>query len=196
MNDETIITNEQYRLMTPGQRAMVGARLAKIPPGVKKSECTEPVVTLTEAAVMVGLSKNTVMRARVILERGTPEMISAVEEGKIGIFTAYRDVCSPKSRKLQTGKNPTRLEKLKQRALVWKYLRAALVGLTSLPLPADVVPIAKRADRHTNLLHKLPGALAWLQEFNDVSNGQAAREERAAPAAAGSDTPAAGEGAV
>lgn len=173
MNMSVTITEEQLAL-PPAQRAMIAARMASIPRYIHKGETD---ITVKEAAKLLGVSSDTVSCARMILRYGTADIVKGVEDGVLSVGRAYKATTIPKTKHVQAkfnGENPARIERIRERALIWRQLREALIGLASLPLAADVLPIARRMDRHRNIMSKLPSALAWLKEFADVCHGEAA----------------------
>lgn len=64
------------------------------------------------------------------------------------------------------GKNPARLQRQQLNAKLYRQLREAVVNLTSLPMPGDVLPIVLAQDRGI-VDPKLVNALNWLREFCD-----------------------------
>lgn len=190
MTVSVTITPEQLALRVE-QRTMIAARLVTVDSNRK----LDGQVSGPDAAKLLGVSKGAVARARIVLKHGTPEIIKAVEDGRIGVAGAWSLTNKPGTgEKRLVGRNLTRIERERQQRIIWRNLRGALLQLTSLPLPADVVTVARAMDRHKTIMPKLPAALAWLQEFsNVVSDGEAAREERAARAEGSDAAAAAGE---
>lgn len=84
--------NVQRRHLTPMQRALALAKFTEFQKQgsnqfAQKSSSGQkatPVLSLIEAAKIAGVSKRTMRRARVLAEKGTPEQIAAVENGKAG----------------------------------------------------------------------------------------------------------------
>jgi hypothetical protein len=178
--------NLTRRHLTTSQRAMVAGRIANLESRQRADYArklvvdgipTTEIITGSEAAKMLNVSRDSVVSARQILQHCSPQEVQAVEEGRMSIRRAresikVRDVTPIKKSKLKNGgKNPDRIERQRLRNHVWKNVRIALEALTSLPLPADVVPIVKAMDRHNLIPEKLPTALAWLREFADVVDG-------------------------
>ncbi len=64
------------RRLTPSQLVMIAAKAAKL------------ISSTEEAAALFGASRRKVQRALTVLERGTPELIEAVAEGRISVTTA------------------------------------------------------------------------------------------------------------
>lgn len=67
------------RHLNESQRAMVAARLANVNHGGDRSKASIDALTDGRAAKLLNISEPTVERARVVLERGTPEQVQAVE---------------------------------------------------------------------------------------------------------------------
>lgn len=96
-----ISANLRRRHMDDGQRAMVAARLANLKSGQRAdqaaqicagvdsgSEALPPVVTQTQAADLLGVSRRSVQHARVVIEHGAPELVAAVEQGEASVSAA------------------------------------------------------------------------------------------------------------
>ena len=75
------------------QRAMVGARIATLKDGQKKSDATRGQncpPSQDEAAASVKVSPRSVKSARAVLDSGTPELIEAVERDEIAVSAAEK----------------------------------------------------------------------------------------------------------
>jgi hypothetical protein len=95
--DLVLSLNLHRRHLTVGQRALVAARIAQLPVGnphlIDKNtndRSIEPIgsITKTAAAKLLGVGHQTVTRGKVVLERGTPTLIDAVERGLVAISAA------------------------------------------------------------------------------------------------------------
>jgi ParB-like chromosome segregation protein Spo0J len=82
-----ISLNAKRRHLTPSQKAMIADRLAILRRGQKKSD-TAIAVSQAEAAKQLGVSIDSIQRARKVREQGTPELISAVDQGKLTVSRA------------------------------------------------------------------------------------------------------------
>ncbi|WP_141697762.1 hypothetical protein [Bradyrhizobium yuanmingense] len=132
--------------------------------------------TCVHAASQLGISDDSITRARIVLDKGTPEEIAAVEGGKLSVRTAVNVITcrntSIAGRKNHAkvsvsakGRNPDRIAKMRRDNAIWKDLRGALLALTSLPLPSDVARVIKGKDRVGIVKSKLSSAQQWLEEF-------------------------------
>ncbi len=93
-----ISLNLKRRHMNEGQRAMVHARIATLPKGVR-SDTAIAVSALTQkqAARLLNISEDSGQRARRVIESGVPELVAAVDAGKVSV-TAAGDISQlPKS---------------------------------------------------------------------------------------------------
>lgn len=79
--------NLARRHLDESQRAMIGARLANLPDGVQAASIDAPV-TQPDAAERVNASRESVQRARKVLEDGASELIRAVDYGEIAVSAA------------------------------------------------------------------------------------------------------------
>lgn len=84
--------NLTRRHLSESQRAMVAAKLAKLPRGGDRrsdqSANLHPGPTAAEAGAMLNVSERTVKTARQVQEHGTPELVQAVETGKVSVSAA------------------------------------------------------------------------------------------------------------
>jgi len=85
--------NLHRRHLSESQRAMVASRVATLKHGGdRKSENIKgqicPLNTQSEAASLLSVGRESVKRARVVTEHGTPELIEAVEKGEISVSAA------------------------------------------------------------------------------------------------------------
>lgn len=183
--DFTISKNLQRRHLTESQRAMIGARITNLKRGQdpedmkKKTNTGIPVfsetpfepVTIAQAAGRLNVSPDSIGRARAVLGHCAPDVIKAVDDGRLKVHAAHKSIknmtVAKKIRKVagRTQKQAERIERMQSRAAIWAHVKTALLELTSLPRASDVVPIIAEMDKNQIVKAKLPGALAWLQEF-------------------------------
>lgn len=79
--------NLHRRHLTESQRAMVANRLATLPVGSNQhAHICAP--NQAQAARLLGVSRRLVQHARVVADRGTPELVGAVESGDMAVSTA------------------------------------------------------------------------------------------------------------
>jgi N6-adenosine-specific RNA methylase IME4 len=82
--------NLARRHLGPSERAMVAARLATLKDGQRQVGKFAYVPTQEQAANLAGVSERSVKSAKVVLERGTPELQQAVEHGRIAVHFAEK----------------------------------------------------------------------------------------------------------
>jgi hypothetical protein len=91
-----ISLNMKRRHLDESQRAMVAAKIAKLPRGANQhSPIGEP--SQADAAKMLNVGKRSVERARTVIEKGTPEIIKAVDSGKVSVSAAAARLAPPKA---------------------------------------------------------------------------------------------------
>lgn len=79
--------NLHRRHLSESQRAMVAERLAQLPHGVTAANLPDSL-RQAEAAGLLGVSERSVRSARVVRERGVPELAAAVEAGELAVSAA------------------------------------------------------------------------------------------------------------
>lgn len=82
--------NEMRRHDEPNQRAITAAKLANLRKGgnagvTKVNAAVAALVTQEQAAAMMDVSRESVQRARVVIEKGAPELVDAVERGEVSL---------------------------------------------------------------------------------------------------------------
>lgn len=83
--------NLRRRHLDESQRAMVAARIAKLPHGgaiYKNNDASIEASTQRDAAEMLNVSRSAVQRARQVQNEGASELVAAVESGKVAVSTA------------------------------------------------------------------------------------------------------------
>jgi hypothetical protein len=78
-----ISLNLRRRHLNESQRALVAAKLATLRDG-QRADLVEGL-PIGRASGMLNVGERTVARAREVLEHGAPELVSAVEHGKISV---------------------------------------------------------------------------------------------------------------
>ncbi len=171
--------NLHRRHLNESQRGVIAARLAALPLGSNQHDSEGARIqapSQKEAATLLNVSRSTVQEAKTVLDRGTPEEIAAVLAGTVSASTIGRQIRSGdgaarrKSKRDETlshtGRNPERIQRAQINAEIWGRIRDALIHLTSLPLSADVVAIARAHDRTGLVDQRLGQSLQWLKEFS------------------------------
>lgn len=178
--------NLHRRHLTVGQRAMIAAKMATLPKGRKASNIKDVSVvpiTTTEAARLMGVSRPQLHEAKVVLARGTPEEIAAVEAGQESSSMLGRDIKAGLTPKERAAKRTPEAAKLAQaasaqtlamRGRIYGQVRDGVVALSTLPRPADVVRIVKTTSQHERKITAeiINRALAWLTEFSNAWDRQ------------------------
>lgn len=86
--------NLHRRHLNESQRAMVGARLANMKQGertdLEPSPNSSNVVSQSDASKMLNVGTTAIKEAKQVIRRGTPELIKAVDDGKIAVSLAEK----------------------------------------------------------------------------------------------------------
>ncbi len=112
-----ISANLTRRHLDESQRAMVAAKLAKLPKGAKLNRNSAASIeassepkrlsnegsTQTQAAKALNVSRPSVQRAEKVLEKGTPELIADVEQGRVSVSKAAKQVAPARPAKSLAG---------------------------------------------------------------------------------------------
>jgi N6-adenosine-specific RNA methylase IME4/ParB-like chromosome segregation protein Spo0J len=80
--------NLRRRHLNEGQRAWVAAKLANLSDGQRASQICEGAVTREQAAKLLNVSERSVDNARVVRDRGAPELQDKVARGAVAPSTA------------------------------------------------------------------------------------------------------------
>jgi N6-adenosine-specific RNA methylase IME4 len=83
-----ISLNLKRRHLNESQRAMVAARLATLKDGQRKSGAPIGAAAQGEAASMLNVGRRNVQRAREVIDKGTADLVHAVEQGKVPVSVA------------------------------------------------------------------------------------------------------------
>jgi hypothetical protein len=89
-----VSVNRLRRHLTASQRAMAAARIATLPHGVRvdRSPDRSTAITNKQAGSIMGVSWVSTSRARIIQRHAPPNIIAAVEAGKLSLNAAYFNV--------------------------------------------------------------------------------------------------------
>ena len=107
-----ISLNLKRRHLDESQRAMVAARVATLPQGTRADRSIDPSKTQPEAAALLNVSTPSVKRARVVLDRGTPELIAAVDQGKLAVSVASKLASAPVAVQRAAASDPVEAKRL------------------------------------------------------------------------------------
>lgn len=83
-----ISKNLHRRHLNESQRAMVAARLADMPSHRPDDKSANLQTSQAEAATLVNVSQRSVASAKAVQEKGTPELVRAVEQGHLPVSAA------------------------------------------------------------------------------------------------------------
>jgi hypothetical protein len=93
---KVVSLNLHRRHLTPSQISLVGVAIDRLKRGgwrgnqwqkVERPSATAP--TRKEIAALLGIGETTVDRAAIVLQKGAPYVIQAVEKGEVKVNTAY-----------------------------------------------------------------------------------------------------------
>lgn len=92
--------NLHRRHLNESQRAMVAAKIASLPQGANRHTLERQICRSTqgEAAAQLKVGERTVRDARAVLERGTPDLVQAVERGSLAVSAAAEVARMPPER--------------------------------------------------------------------------------------------------
>lgn len=92
-----ISLNLHRRHLDESQRGMVAAKIATLPKGANQHTAPANLPTQPEAAALLNVSERTVRSARRVLDRGSGELVSAVESGRVSVSAAAEVAELPKT---------------------------------------------------------------------------------------------------
>lgn len=141
--------------MNSSQRSLAAARTVNTRPG--SNQYRDDVTTVADAAKIFGISKRSVLRARQILDKGTPEQIAAIESGSAAVYATNIRV----TRELPKGDARYRDRFLRSVAVALQSAR--MLELTPLP------PLSK--EELDDVLKDIAGAKAILSEITTHLKG-------------------------
>lgn len=83
-----ISANLKRRHLSESQRAMVAARIANLEPGRPSEKASIDAITQAAAAKLLNVSEPSVERATRVQKSGAPELVEAVDQGRIPVSAA------------------------------------------------------------------------------------------------------------
>jgi hypothetical protein len=91
-----VSVNLKRRHLDESQRAVVAKKLATLSHGQRQTGKFAGVTTQAEAASMLNVSERSVRTAGAVLEKATPEIVTAVEKGEVSVSAAAQFAKQPK----------------------------------------------------------------------------------------------------
>jgi hypothetical protein len=91
-----ISLNLKRRHLDESQRAMIGAKLATLKQGGDHSKPSIEGLSADQASSLLNVSDASIERGRVVIKKGTPELIKAVEQGNVSVSAAAEFAKQPK----------------------------------------------------------------------------------------------------
>lgn len=88
VNHAVVSINLHRRHLTEGQRALIGARLTNSTVGTNQH--TAGAVSQQKVASELGISVDSVLRGKKVIQHGAPELVQAVADGKVSISSAAK----------------------------------------------------------------------------------------------------------
>jgi hypothetical protein len=74
--------------LSESQRAIVAGKLANLPKGTNQYTAPANLPTQAKAAEMLNVSERSVRSARSVIDDGSPELVHAVEQGRVSVSAA------------------------------------------------------------------------------------------------------------
>jgi DNA-binding transcriptional regulator YdaS (Cro superfamily) len=84
------------RHLSESQRAMVAAKIATLGHGGDRSKASIEALSQGSAGQLLNVSEASVERAKAVQRRGSPELVSAVERGRVSVSAAADVATLPK----------------------------------------------------------------------------------------------------
>jgi N6-adenosine-specific RNA methylase IME4 len=157
--------NLKRRHLSESQRAMVAAKLATLQRGDNQHSEGLPIGRSSE---LLNVGDRSVARAREVLDEGAPELISAVERGRVSVSAAsdvaclskdeQREIVARGSKEILEAAKRIRAERAVERRAEW-IARTVELSKANAPLPRD---------RHYPIILADP---PWAFEVYDASSG-------------------------
>jgi N6-adenosine-specific RNA methylase IME4 len=130
-----ISLNLKRRHLNESQRQMVAAKLANLGEGRPINTAQTCAVSQEQAAELLNVSRRGVQNAKVVRRDGAPELVAAVEQGKVSVSAAadvatkpkheQREIVARGEREILEAAKAIRIQKAEARRLENEALRAA-----------------------------------------------------------------------
>lgn len=181
--------NVHRRNLSVNERALIAAKMAGLANGSNRFEkktrdeigegAPSPMVSLAQAADLMGVNRDTVSCAKTILDHGSQTDIAAISKGA-GIRPMADKIRASLTPEQHAARENDRRERLnthnrnneerartqRVHAEIWDRLKTAIEALTALPLPSNVVPIVNgNSARRRATDNKCAAAAKWLSDF-------------------------------
>ena len=104
-----VAVNMRRRHMTTTERAFIAAELSKLSTPGRPETASRDAVSQDQAAKAMGVGRSTVQRAKKVTEQGTPALVDATKQGRVGLRTAAKATKLPPEQQKQvaeTGRLP------------------------------------------------------------------------------------------
>lgn len=157
-----ISENLRRRHLTDSQRAMVAARLAKLPQGRKAADL--PVsATQAEAAAAMHVGERTVRAAKAVVDQGAPALVAAVDAGEVSVNAAAEVAKLPQAEQVEiVAKGPEAVKEAASEARRTKTTEPK--AEKPKPLPSSNLTPEALAEEHEALKEDLARTKAELEK--------------------------------
>jgi len=129
--------NLSRRHLDESQRALIAGKIANLKNGQRKSAAPIGVAPITkkEAAQRMSVGTTSIDRAKRVLDKGTPELVEAVEQGKVAVSVAAKIAELPEEQQAKIVADPRPDQAIKkvareekEQALAAKTIEQSMVG--------------------------------------------------------------------
>jgi N6-adenosine-specific RNA methylase IME4/ParB-like chromosome segregation protein Spo0J len=141
-----ISANLHRRHLNESQRAMVAAKLANMRQGTRTDLAPIGAMSDADAATMLGVGERSVERAKTVHREGAPELVAAVEQGKVSVSAAtdvasrpveeQQEIVARGEKEILEAAKAIRAEKVEQKRAV-RVARADRIRANNTPLPVS-----------------------------------------------------------
>lgn len=191
--DYVVSKNLHRRHLDESQRSMVSARIANLKDGEKKRKNQGtpfgvPSVSQPDAAKMMNVGHRSVQRAKTIIDKGIPELVAAVDMGKVSAWSAAEIAKEPEEKQREivmrgekaitaeaqlirkTRKPHAGLTTHRIKADIWISFRDALDAIAGMPCATEVAEIVRAHDKAKITDARLAKAVQWIGDFERAWN--------------------------